>query len=463
MSTVSSTKSGYGTDAIDVAAIVKELMVAESKPLAAINTKILQKSTAISDLGVIKSKVSTFYDALNNFEDPKSYNARQVATTDSSVITASSSNGTQTGNYAIEVSSIAESSKYNVTGFTSSTAPLSFDGTGVFSISVGGTSYTTAGSPAGTPTITSSPTVTNLSDWINSLGLDVSASVVQGTSSTDYVLMIQSTLTGTDNEITAISGLSTGGTYTSTHTSASDAVFTFGGVSFVRSSNTVDDIVDGLTFNILDTNVGSPVTLKVASSTADYSTVLETLVATYNDMITTYQGMVANSSTTKTPGTFANSPTTLSFINEIKSRFAEGGYYDDSYSTQMSMSWLGVTMQTDGTLEFDSSTLASAIDSGATDILSQGVKIGYVEDGDTLADYAYNYVKDSGYLDELVSYTAEQGYDLESQQNNIQLRLDKIQNSYITQYSALNALLYQLSVTNSALTSAIDALNNQNN
>jgi flagellar hook-associated protein 2 len=53
--------------------------------------------------------------------------------------------------------------------------------------------------------------------------------------------------------------------------------------------------------------------------------------------------------------------------------------------------------------------------------------------------------------------------DLYDKEDTLQDRLTSIQNNYITQYSALNALLYQLSITSNSLTSALDALSNNNN
>ncbi|WP_197466067.1 flagellar filament capping protein FliD, partial [Oleiphilus sp. HI0080] len=45
---------------------------------------------------------------------------------------------------------------------------------------------------------------------------------------------------------------------------ASDAAFEFNGIPITRSTNTVDDLVEGLTINLTGTNENSPATLKVA-------------------------------------------------------------------------------------------------------------------------------------------------------------------------------------------------------
>jgi len=108
---VSSTNStGASGASIDVTAVVQQLMTLENRPLEAINAKITRQSTIISDLGTLKSKVSTFSDALAAFENPDSYNDTTVSTSNSSYVQASSTNGTQLGNYEISVSDIASPS-----------------------------------------------------------------------------------------------------------------------------------------------------------------------------------------------------------------------------------------------------------------------------------------------------------------------------------------------------------------
>lgn len=49
---------------------------------------------------------------------------------------------------------------------------------------------------------------------------------------------------------------------------------------------------------------------------------------------------------------------------------------------------------------------------------------------------------------------------LNKEQDNLQTRLNKIQDNYIAQYSGLNALLFQLNSTSTNLGNALNALNN---
>jgi flagellar capping protein FliD len=82
---------------------------------------------------------------------------------------------------------------------------------------------------------------------------------------------------------------------------------------------------------------------------------------------------------------------------------------------------------------------------------------------DSLSTFVTDYAGDNGYLASLVINQTEAGYALEDRQDQIQIRLNDIQNNYINQYSALNALLFQLSSTSTSLASVLDSLNSNNN
>ena len=418
--------------------------------------------------------------------------------------------------------------------------------------------------------IGSDPTVSDLADWINSLGVNVSASLVANdTTGSSWTLMIQSTDTGIANAISSITG---GGdiSFTSKQ-AAADAAFSINNLSFTRSSNTVSDIVEGVTFDFFETTDAA--TVRVKNSTTDSSSIIQSIVTTYNDLMETYKAMTANSSS-KTPGNFADRPTTLSFINDIKTKFARGAHYGTDYGSNFSLSWLGVDMQLDGTLKFDEANYTAAVNDGLQTILAKGVTVGYStsetrkstvsfseldagetfvfagltfvagssgasaanvasafadgttgrSDGDyvgsvgspeavtngtiygtltdwdigsyssalgtalftsvrdtdvlindgsgsaavatianSLVSYLDGYAGINGYIEDLINNEATIAYSLADRQDQLQTRLDSIQQNLINQYSALNSLLFQLSSTSNALTGVLNSLNNNNN
>jgi flagellar hook-associated protein 2 len=555
---------------IDVASIVDQLMQAENKPLDQINKKIEKQTTIISDLGIVKSKMSAFADALVAFESANSYNPTKATSNKTETVIASSTNGAKSGNYSFEISNLAKATQYVKDDITSKTATISsvisinvnretanveftdlspgetiILGGRKFIAGIGGASAETVrvaflqdstitsgsvggGSDGGnftgaitdwnisdndvssTPaplgpnqlrffstksgnidnlqnsgtgdvailtdyssqktysSATSSLSVNNVSElvrWINSLGENISASLIaEDVEESSWNLIIQSAETGKANEFTI-------GGYTFNDTlkiEAEDAEFSINGISFKRATNSISDAIDGINFELYDTTgEGSPAVIQVRNDATDFSKVVETLVVSYNDLIATHKSMTANSLTTSTPGTFASDPTTLSFINEIKSRFSKGIYYGTDNASQYSLSSLGMSLQLDGSLKFDKATFSTAVNNGLQDILRKGVTVGYQEDSggisSSLYDYLNNYLKPGGYFRDLLTSQTQTSWSLLNQQENVQSRLDSIRQRYITQYSALNALLYQLSSTSNALGSALDALNNQNN
>ena len=66
----------------------------------------------------------------------------------------------------------------------------------------------------------------------------------------------------------------------------------------------------------------------------------------------------------------------------------------------------------------------------------------------------------NGAINSQIQNEVSEGNDLAKRQAQLTERLNSIQNSFIAQYSALNALLYQLSSTSTALSSALTALTN---
>jgi len=575
---VSSTSNSSGSSiaSIDVASVVGQLMQSENKPLDALNKKIEQQNLVISDLGTIKSKIATFQDALKDFENPNSYNSVDVSYPDKTVLTATGSNGALLGNFSVTVNTVAKADTWSISGFTATTNSIGVAGSG-FELTVAGTTYNSNSPPTGVSALGANPTVTDLANWINSLGVDAAAAVVKTTDSSSYVLQIYGTKTGTANAVSyagittgptisktdgaagtsetaavtftalnagqrltlagltftagssgataeqvasAFGGLADGDSATSLNTSktlgtaaggtftagtvsgwsssayssgsavitftasttgnvtdlsgsfltaaqtttATDSQITVNSTSFVRSSNVISDVIDGVTLNLFNTSATAQM-INVSRGSDTSETVIKKMIDTYNDLVTTHKTMTANAYNSDKPGTFANDPTTLAFINEIKARFAKGINYGSAMTNSLSIASMGIDLQIDGVLKFNALTFLDAKAAGLQDKLAQGVTVGYVNSTNNLKEYINDLIGltgGGGSLTEVITTEKEQIGDLYKRQILLQDKLVKVQNTLINQYSALNSLLYQLSVTSNSLTSALDALSNNN-
>ncbi len=455
-------------------------MKIEKKPLETLQAKITKKETVISDLGTIKSKVATFQDALDKLEDPSNFENTTSSSTDSSVIQASSTSGALLGSYKITDVVMATATKTFLTGTISAGSTTKFssnlstvtlpDSTNGFTIQIGslGTIYKSIGSPNGESVLSATPTITDIADWVNSLGIDASASVVAiDTDETEWALIIRGKETGSDYDV--ITNLDASSSFAVTNVNAADAAFTLDGINYTRSSNSINDVINGVTFQLMsDDDSVSGTTISVMQGTDNSQTIIEDLITAYNDLIDTYKTLTANSynSDSGETGTFANNPTMLYFVNEIKSRFATGIVYGTDATDTISLGEMGIYLSVDGVASFDSADFESAQADGLQSKLAEGAYMGYNDSDDYLNYYITELIGSTGsggIFADIVVNEQEAVDGLYDKEDTLQDRLTSIQNNYITQYSALNALLYQLSVTSNSLTSALDALSNNNN
>ena len=505
MATVSSTSSATSTSSIDVAGIVSQLMTVANKPLDTVKSQIATENLAISDLGTLKSKLSTFRDALRAFESPGTFNTVLASSSNTAVATGTALSGTTLGRYDLTINQTAQASNISVAGFTSATDVLVLDATNGFTLSLAGKTYrsnqtyTSSTNPATTGATLSAissttSTLTDLKNWINAVGTNFAASIgssVVQTSTGAYSLVVNGTATGVANTVsfsglngssitTAVSGsdsslittptvgnggIVNGGSITiSSNTNARDAKLTVNGLAIQRSSNAISDVVSGLTFNlqspVLPGGTAQSALITVGAGTDTSSTTINSLISAYNGVVSQYKSMTLNATnggTSETIGSYGNAPGMLSFISTFKQMMSQG--FLTSTNKVVSLNSVGIDMQLDGTLKFNSTKFATGQTDGSIAYLSSGVTVGGAV-GSTNNLYASlsTVVNPAGILDNLVTTQKTKVTYMTSKQTSLQNKLNRVQADYTQQYSQLNALLFNLSQTSSQLTSSIAGL-----
>ena len=559
-STASTAASATTTNSIDVASIVAQLMTIENKPLDALTSKISSTQTIISDLGTLKSKVASLQSALSTFEDPSTYNNPTASSANSSVVTATATSNAAIGSVNVIVNQLATAS--NVVLQSTDLAPSFTSASALTMVSAGnpmtlqqgtGTVFSTDTNPPISGTgVGGAVTLTDLKNWVNSLGLNLSANIVQTTSANNWVLQISSTKTGTANAI-SLGGTGIGNAATNTQvTSALDAHATIGGLPVIRSSNAISDVVNGITFNLtgISATPASATSISVAQGQDNSNAMINTLITAYNAVITQYNSMTANSNNSSTPGNFANDPGMVSFVNDIKTMFANGGTEASSAKitgfanntaamnldlvngylqvglakynfstinpvtpghptvsdftswvnglgsgvnasfdgsnillnssansaidlhgvstnpitrTTISLASMGMDIQLDGSIQFNTANYQTAVTNNLFGKLSQGLKLGYTNASANIDTYLISELNaTNGALTTQIANEQTSVTEMQKQQTDLQARLAGIQQSYVTQYSALNSLLFQLNSTSTSLASSLAAITNIN-
>lgn len=382
---------GVGSN-LDVNSIVSQLMSIERQPLTALDRKEAGYQAKLSAYGTLKGALSSFQNSVRALSDVSKFQSVKATPADATVLGASASSIAVPGAYSVEVTKIAQSQKLVATGQASTTAAigtgtLTFDfGTisgGTFNAETGkytGAAFTSNGAGVKTVTIdASNNSLAGIRDAINSANIGVSATIVNDGGTSPYRLALTSTSIGKTNSIKISAAgdapLSTllahdpAATQNLSETAtAQNAEFKVDGVAVSKTSNSISDVIQGVTLSLLKTNAGAPTVVTVARDTASVTTAVNAFVKAYNDVNKTLGDLSAYNATTQQAAILQGDSSVRSIQSQIRNTLTStlagiGG----SYTT---LSQIGVSFQKDGTLAVDSTKLQSAIGTNFNDIAS---------------------------------------------------------------------------------------------
>jgi flagellar hook-associated protein 2 len=144
-----------------------------------------------------------------------------------------------------------------------------------------------------------------------------------------------------------------------------DALIRVNGINIVKSSNTIDDVFDGLTFNLEKAAAGQKVTLTVSSDVGDVETKLMAFVGAYNSVVGflnaqfTYDPQNANGAAPPP----LNGDSAARQVQRALKTFVTGRIPGLSGATISSLSELGVASdEKTGLLSLDAGKLSSVLD-----------------------------------------------------------------------------------------------------
>jgi len=499
MTSVSSSNSTNSSSGIDVATVVADLMKVANQPLNVLNSKVSKNKVIISDLGLLKAKITSLKDAILELESPTSYSTTSVTSSNSSAVTASSSSGAAAGRYSLSINQTAEVSNISVGGFGSLNQNVTFPSNGDgFTIKVGQQTFFSKNPNVGTNGVTTpalnAGSITEVNNWINSValnnGLNIRSSLLQASTS-NYALVISGTQTGVSNAIsfsgldnysaeTSITGSTSStviklngvtdnsGSRVLVGSSARDSNFTLNGLAFQRSSNTISDAISNVTFNLVNPVLPgaqpSLALVTVGGGDDKSSTIINNFVTKYNDLIVQYKSMIANkyNSASGVPvGSLTGQESTLSFMSNIKSMISKGAL--TATGGVLSLVSLGIDLQRDGTLKFNSTNYSSEIAQGLLEKLKTGISIGGVTGSSAnLSSNLASIINPMGTIDSAIQNQNKQIDTTNVRVNNLNNQLKELEKSYISRFSSLNALLFKLNDTSNQLTNSLTAVTNIN-
>jgi flagellar hook-associated protein 2 len=219
-----------------------------------------------------------------------------------------------------------------------------------------------------------STSVGSLVSMFNVTGGPASAQIINlGSTTPDRRVVFSADSSGTAGALligqsgldTAVAAAFTG---LSTITTAKDALVEIGdsGTMITRSTNHIDDLFQGITFDLAKADPAVDVTVSVAQDTTGIATKVKDWVTSINSMISQIATKTAYSATANTAGPLIGDSTVRSAKDQIVSAMTAvvgSGTYN-------SLTSIGISIQRDGTFLVDDTALAKALTADPTAVSS---------------------------------------------------------------------------------------------
>ena len=449
------------TSGLDVNALVNQLMTVEQQPITKLASREASYQAKLSAFGTIKGAVASFQTSVSALSNASTFQAVTATSSDTTVASASALTSALPGNYSLEVSSLAQAQKLVAAGQTGvgtaigsgASTTLTFDfgtisGTLTGGKYASGTTFTTNGGGVKTVTIdNTNNSLQGMRDAINAAGIGVTASIINDGSASPFRLVLSSNNMGAVNSlkisasgdatVSALlandptAGAATGvlGQNLSESVTALNADLKVNGIAVSKNSNTVSDVIPGVTLNLAKLTT-APVTLTVAQDTTSVTKSVNDFVSAYNTLNQSLNDVSSYDAAKKTGAVLQGDATVRNLQAKLRAVLNTPGA-----GALTGLSQIGVTFQRDGTLAVDSAKLGSAMQSNYGDIAGLFAATGKASDSLVIYNSASSSTRPGNYALN-ITQLATQGNETGLAAPN--LTIDATNNSLVMNINGIN-------------------------
>ncbi|MGP8186261.1 MAG: flagellar filament capping protein FliD [Terracidiphilus sp.] len=347
---------GASSSGIDVTSAVDSAVSAAQAPEDTWESQESTLESQISAMSSMETDVTTLdteVQDLNSLTGPLS--AMTVSSSNSDVISASASSGASTGSHVVVVNSLAATASWTSGTFTSSSTDLP---SGNFTITNGsGTSATI--------TTDGTETLSDVASEINNDDLGLTASVITDTSGARLAIVADSS--GADSNFTVASSDSSDFGFTQAVTGA-NASLTVDGISISSASNTVTGAIPDVTLSLLSADPGVDVSLSISPDTSSIESAIQSFITDYNTVVSDLNTQYTV--TDGSEGVLATDSTVRDLQNDILGAIDYTYTPSSGTTTVPNLTSLGISVDNNGKLSLDTSTLDSALQNNFSDVQS---------------------------------------------------------------------------------------------
>lgn len=367
--TTSSTTYISGLSGFDSSALIEAAVQAKLSPAYVLEARVEEDEATLSAYSEMADLLETLEESLNalrnepgTLSDPSVFETRDAYLSADDSSTASNYLGVvvdeniEPTSYEIQIEQLATAHKIASDTQSSETDALGLDG--VFTLGSGDLSAEI--------TVSADMSLEDIRSTINdnSDETGVTASILQ-VSDTEFMLVLSASETGQDISLSSVSGddiaqslgvLDSGGVIKNELQAVQNAILSVDGVQVERSTNSIDDLIEGVSLDLYSANDDATFTLEIGYSYSDVKEEILAFVEAYNayrDFALTHQEVDSSGNISEEATLFGDDVlrgVNNSLYDSLNDTWDVGG-------VTYSLGSLGITFDSDNALEVDETIL----------------------------------------------------------------------------------------------------------
>lgn len=246
---------------------------------------------------------------------------------------------------------------------------------------------------------------------------------------------------------------------------AQDAIIGYDGLTVVRSTNAINDVIDGVTIDLAGTS-SAGVTLTISNDKSILKTNIQSMVSTYNDLLNLLNNFTAVGSDAELAGALGEDSSMVRFLKQ-KLNSAIFGESTTPSGTVNDIRDLGVSVSRYGVITFDETKYDSSILENYDDVVTMltadtdqqsiytTANKGLAQD---IATVIENFIDTDGMLTSRETNAKSSLAGHEAELAKLEERMEAVYNRYLIQFGAMEGLMATLDTTRDYLTSQFESL-----
>ena len=434
----------------DTKSIVEALVQAERAGAEAqIQRKLAVSESKISGLGAAVSILDVLKQGAELLNDARDFNTVSVQNTSAGAVNVTATNAARAGTNSIAVTSLAKEQRSVSSGFDSDTQALNGNNTTQIEITVNGNTETLSIESANLDSIAAA---------INDADLGLNAEIINtGTGAGSYRLQLVGEA-GSSNAYSVTSDFN--GLSFDTIQTATNAALTVNGVEFIRTSNQISDIIQGVNLNLVGTTDQTE-TISISRDTSLAKENIIGFVGMFNEASLEFKKLIES----ETDGPLRGDTIFRSMVTQLRSIMVSvSSSPGENVNTLSSM---GISIDRYGQLSHDEAKIDASLNENYDDVIELFTAnpndqsrfntdpAGIAGDIMSLIDRV---TASDGYLSTAAASLTERNKDYEQDLKDLEERMAQVEERYNRQFLVMQTIIEEMNSTKESLISSFENL-----